>query len=136
MSPDELSAMLIKHRLIRKMSLINPNNLIKDLNQIEFNELEEKKEDYRITNLRVRRHFINQILYLKGLNREVANEMYILKMGKILDRNLNNPNMKINKETVVNALRSSFTNNTFLNKLKKQSAQIENELKRLGINYE
>ena len=136
MSPDELSAMLIKHRLIRKMSLINPNNLIKDLNQIEINELEEKKEDYRITNLRVRRHFINQILYLKGLNREVANEMYILKMGKILDRNLNNPNMKINKETVVNALRSSFTNNTFLNKLKKQSAQIENELKRLGINYE
>lgn len=42
-------------------------------------------------------------------------------MGKILDRNLNNKNLKHNKELVMNTLKRTLANNTFLLKLKKQS---------------
>lgn len=60
--------------------------------------------------------------------------MYMLKLGKILDRNLNNPNLKINKDLIMKTLKISYTNSTFLKKIQKQNQEIENELKKLGIN--
>jgi hypothetical protein len=50
-----------------------------------------------VKKLREHRQFINTVLFMKGLNQEAANEIELLKMGKILDRNLNNKNLRQNK---------------------------------------
>lgn len=58
----------------------------------------------------------------------------MMKLEKILDRNLKNTHLKINKASILESLKSTQTNNTYLKHLQKQSAEIEEQLLKIGIN--
>ena len=48
--------------------------------------------------MRLNQQHIDMILYMKGLNKDAKMRIELEKMGKMLERRLNNPHLKINKK--------------------------------------
>ena len=122
----------MKHREARRESLKNPIRLVSNLDS-PFVVL--KDDDSYMKNLRERHEFIQSILFMKGINREAAFEMKLLKMARQLQRNLNNKNIRHKKELILEQVKKSFTNSTFLANLREQSKEIENGLLKVGIDH-
>ncbi|CDW90764.1 UNKNOWN [Stylonychia lemnae] len=85
----------------------------------------------------VNRHrYIENALYLKGLNNDYKVLHDVHKIERDLERKLAQPSLKINKGNVLSQLKKSVFNNTFLIRQRKEQVQLDSNLTSMGINLD
>eukprot|EP00347_Sterkiella_histriomuscorum_P009787 403339896 len=129
-SPKSKPSILLQ----RKDSLIS----LTSRNPLSQSQIQPKDEDLskHLNLIKSRNKFVENSLYIKGLNNDYKIFYEVDKIEKNLERKLANPHLKINKDIILNSLKKSAFNSTYLKNQQKQKADLDKNLQQMGINLE